>query len=615
MARETLFVLLPDGEAARGAAQRLCAAPGVQVVAHASGRPWLVGRWPTGAVRVASAGRVRVAVAGFCPATGQELTAAAGRLRDAAELDAVARRLSGSAHLLASAGGRVRAQGTATDVRAVFHARLDGVTVAADRPDTLARLTGTGVDDEALALRLLTPQVPHPLMGRPVWRGVRQVPAGWYLLMEHDGTARTVRWWSPPEPGVPLDEGAAAVRGALRAAVHSRVRAAASRISTDLSGGMDSGMVTHLAASLAPDLVTVRTPQLDTGGDDAAWAARVTGRLPDAEHLLLEYERAPTMFAGLDDGTRLALGSEPPFWTRSGARLADVAERVGARGSRLHLCGHGGDEVFHPPAACLHTLLRRRPWTGARYVRGRRSLSHWPLGPTVRGLADSRSFPAWLASLGGTLRDPPPSQFAPHLGWTPPLRMPPWATAEAVATVREVLGQAAHAEPRPLGRDRAAHSTVEAIQRGGAMVRYAAGLMAAHGVDLAAPYLDDRVVEAALAVRLHERATPHRYKPLLAQAMRGLVPGDLLGRATKGHYGEDAFDGLRRHRTTLLGLFDGSLLARRGLIDDTAARARLHAGHAFTQPLQALEPTLACEVWLRTLPEGDRPPLIAEGAP
>ncbi|WP_320777428.1 asparagine synthase C-terminal domain-containing protein, partial [Streptomyces sp. CRN 30] len=561
-----------------------------------------------------AAGRARVAVAGFCPATGGELTAAADRLRSLADLGAVARRLDGSAHLLASVGGRVRAQGTASGVRAVFHTRLAGVTVASDRPDTLARLTGAGVDDEALALRLLTPGVPHPLRDRPVWRGVHQVPAGRCLLINDDGAERTATWWSPPEPAVPLREGAPAVREALTAAVRDRVRTAGQVVSTDLSGGMGSGAVAHLAAGAGPRLVTVRTPRLDTAGDDAEWALRTTARLPDAEHLAPEYEGAPTMFAGLDAGHGPVLAAEPPFRVRAGARLTDTAERVAARGSRLHLCGHGGDEVFHAAAVSVHSLLRCRPWAGARLLRERRSPGRWPLAPTVRGLADSRSFSAWLIAAGGQLRDPFPSPFTPHLGWTAPLRMPAWASPDAVAVVRDALRQAAHEWPFPLGHGRAAHVTLEAVHRAGAMVRYAAGLTAAHGVELAAPYLDDRVVEAALAVRLHERARSHRRRPLLAEAVHGLVPEDLLRRSRAGDHGEDVFDGLHRHRAGLLRLFGDSLLAGRGLVDEAAVRAVL-ADHVFALPLRSLEPTLGCEVWLRALPAHAPQRASTEGAP
>ncbi|WP_242645747.1 asparagine synthase-related protein [Streptomyces triculaminicus] len=129
--------------------------------------------------------------------------------------------------------------------------------------------------------------------------------------------------------------------------------------------------------------------------------------------------------------------------------------------------------------------------------------------------------------------------------------------------------------------------------------------MAAHGVDLAAPFLDDRVIEAALAVRPCERAAPPgRGKPLLAAAVRDLVPDDILGRTPGGHYGEDVMDGMRRHRRALLELFDGSELGRMGLVDDAAVRAALRTTPVTVAPLLALEPTLACEAWLRTLAAG-----------
>ncbi|GAA0490048.1 asparagine synthase-related protein [Streptomyces sp. NPDC046215] len=596
------FIVLPDGDALPAAVRAWCARPGVQVIPHASGRPWLVGDWAPGAVRVTGDGRTRVAVAGFCPVTADRLRRAARRTRGIAGLDRVAAQLPGSAHLLASADGRVRVQGTASGVRAVFHTRVGGVTVAADRPDTLARLAGADLDERALALRLLTPAVPYPLHERPVWRGVHAVPPGCCLLLEPDGTARTVTWWTPPRPVLSLAEGAPAAREAVAEAVGARVAAQAEgAVSADLSGGMDSGVVAHLAAARTT-LTTLHIPQLDPAGDDAPWAARIAGRLPAAGPLRLEYATTPTMFAGLAQGAPgLTLPAEPPYWVRAGARFAEITRRVAAHGSRLHLSGHGGDELFHTPPPHLHSLARSRPWAAARCVSGRRALAHWPLGATWRALADSRDLPSWLARSAVQLKAAPPSQFHPQLGWTPALRMPLWTTPAAVQTVRDLLVEAARERPEPLAPGRGPHTVVNNIRFAGSMIRYAERLMAAEGVRLAAPYLDDRVIEAALAVRAHERGTPRRYKPLLAEAMRGLVPDDILGRRTKGDYSEDTFDGLRRHRATLLELFDGSELARLGLIDDRAVRATLRTTHSTVLPILALEPTLACEVWLRSL--------------
>ena len=92
------------------------------------------------------------------------------------------------------------------------------------------------------------------------------------------------------------------------------------------------------------------------------------------------------------------------------------------------------------------------------------------------------------------------------------------------------------------------------------------------GVTLATPYYDDRVIEAGLAVRPEERITPWRYKPLIVEAMRGIVPDESLGRQTKANGTCDEDPGLRRHRDELLALWDDSRLGRLGLVDAAALR-------------------------------------------
>ncbi|MEU9780312.1 asparagine synthase-related protein [Streptomyces phaeochromogenes] len=137
------------------------------------------------------------------------------------------------------------------------------------------------------------------------------------------------------------------------------------------------------------------------------------------------------------------------------------------------------------------------------------------------------------------------------------------------------------------------------------------------GLGQAAPYLDDQVVEAALAIRVAERSTPGRYKPVLAEAVRDIVPDDVLRRQTKGEYSTDFHVGLRHNRAALVEIFDGSRLARAGLIDDAAVRASLLGVHPTPEGLRSLSSSLGSELWLRVRPERTRPPstAITEGAP
>ena len=109
------------------------------------------------------------------------------------------------------------------------------------------------------------------------------------------------------------------------------------------------------------------------------------------------------------------------------------------------------------------------------------------------------------------------------------------------------------------------------------------------------------MIEAGLAVRPQERITPWRYKPLILEAMRGVVPDESLARQTKANGSGDSDPGLRRHREELLALWEDSRLGRLGLADATALRELCTGPLPPEWELGGLDQTVACELWLRSL--------------
>ncbi|MER7001084.1 asparagine synthase-related protein [Streptomyces sp. NPDC000410] len=627
MSGDVWFTILPDGESGVAAA-RLLRPWATETIPHHSGRPWLLGSWPDGLVTVGAAGARRVAVIGRCPVTVEALSARAGRLRDIGDVERIAHGLTGSFHLLASVDGSVRARGSASGVRRLFHARVGGVSVAADRSDRLAAVTGAAPDERILAAHLLASPLPYPLDDRCVWQGVRALPSFDCLLIDADGRARTQRWWTPPEPERAWREGVPAVRAALTAAVGA-CTAGGGTVSADLSGGLDSTSLCFLAAReqertrpAGARLVTLRWQSLDPENDDAAWAARAAARLPGSEHVTPARDQWPLWYSDLRALTGDAVPTdEPGPWVRDGARMAALCRLMTGRGSRLHLMGGGGDELFSTFPPHLHDYVRRHPLAAYARIRTQRASQHWPLGPLLRQLADRRTFGQWLAAWAQGLTAPqPPSpalvRGAPSTAWGVDLRMPPWATRDAALAVQSLLREAAETA-EPLALQRGQHTALACVRTGGRGLRQLDQVTSRSGLGQAAPYLDDQVIEAALAIRVAERSTPGRYKPVLAEAMRGIVPDDVLRRQTKGEYSTDFHAALRHNRAALAELFDGSRLARAGLIDDAAVRASLLGVHPTPEGLRSLSSSLGSEIWLRARPARTRPPTtaITEGAP
>jgi asparagine synthase (glutamine-hydrolysing) len=126
-----------------------------------------------------------------------------------------------------------------------------------------------------------------------------------------------------------------------------------------------------------------------------------------------------------------------------------------------------------------------------------------------------------------------------------------------------------------------------------------------HGIELAAPFLDNEVIRACLAVPAEQRGAPDRYKPLLAEAFTGtgVVPEFVLERSTKGGFDAVAFHGLREHAPVLRELLGASSrLAELGLLTPQPVMEMMErAGTGRGTAMGALHLVVAAEVWLRQL--------------
>ncbi|MGH3748273.1 MAG: asparagine synthase-related protein, partial [Micromonosporaceae bacterium] len=290
-------------------------------------------------------------------------------------------------------------------------------------------------------------------------------------------------------------------------------------------------------------------------------------------------------------------GDHPLGGLLSLATLRHTGELLASRGSRWHLAGYGGDETVGVSRAYLRDLLGSRPGLVFRHLRTHRVLRRWSWRETLRALADSRSFSRWTADTATALRDRQLPGFGPQFGWGAAVKLPPWSTPLAADLVRERLLAASAAAP--LANQRAQHRAVTAVRAAAHNVRQLAGVLEHAGVSLATPYLDDAVIDAAFAADLAERGDPTRYKPLLAEAMRPILPAEVRDRHTKGFFAAEGIDGLRRHRTLLVELCADLRLAQLGLVNAEALRAALLGPDPSGQTSMAVERTIATELWLR----------------
>lgn len=604
------FVVVPDAaSASRVVAALRARCPGLRDVPHASGRPWIVGEWADEDIAVGRAGGRALAVIGEHAASAASLSALARRVHTLADVDGVSGELPGSVHLVASVAGAARVQGTVSGLRRVYGCRVGGVPVAADQAGVLAQVLRAPVDAGRVAARLVFPAAPWPLSWDAMWKGVDAVPPGHCLMVDPRGGSRTARWWSPPAAEVPGPEGAEALREALREAVRVRLAGGGGGPVVSHLSGLDSSSVCSLAVREGAEVVALTASQPDPMDDDVAWAGRTAAGLRESGHGLrhdvVPADECPLVYDGML-GVREAFDEPFPF-THNHRRFVHLLERGLGHGARVQLMGAGGDELVTPGFPWLAALLRESPRLGLRRVRAVAGRQRRPLLGTLHGLLRHRSHAAWLLAQAERLAAPAvvPAAPEPGLGWGVLAVLPPWVTAGAREAVVEQLRRAAvdagNAEDAEgLAAERGMHHDLSLLHAGAQAMRGYQQIGARLGARMAAPFHDDRVVDAALSVRIADRLDPARYKPLLVEAMRGIVPDVTLGRVTKSDTTATAVLGGRAHRDQITGLVAESRVARLGLVDEEALRHHCHGPLDVMTPALRVEPFLGAESWLRT---------------
>ncbi|WP_413757337.1 asparagine synthase-related protein [Streptomyces sp. MMBL 11-3] len=586
------FVVVPDRELPPGPLTRLMSRAG-RVVRYPSGRPWLLGDWAPERMVVASAGGRLLAVAGTSSVTAPDLQARLKGVSAVADVEGALRGVHGSFHVVASLEGRGYVRGSASGACRVHRAVVDGVTVCADRARTLAWLTGAEPDTAQLAARLAS-CLPHPLAGAAMWSGVETVPPGHALHLGPGGGCRTVAWWRAPEAGLPLAEAALALREALSDAVALRVRPG-QVLAADLSGGMDSTSLCFLAAEAGASLVTATLHWEAPGNEDRDYARYAADRLPGAESLVFPSAGLPPCFAGLE--RRRDPQEEPSPALRDREIQQHLTRALRARGATLRLTGHGGDHAVVPPASYIHALLRRSPARALRHTAGFRAQRRWPLGATARVLLRDGSYPHWLTTASGGLREAAVPLPACET-WGPRPALPPWASTRAADQFAALLRSAA-GRTVPLAADFSRHAWIHQMREAGRIAGLIDDDTTAGGLPADSPFCDDTVLDACLSVRSDQAGHPWSYKPLLAAAMEGLVPGHLLRRTTKDHCDVEWYRGIREHRRQLAEWAGASHLVAAGVAEEDGLRRALLSPGLQTGGGAELENTLGVEAWLR----------------
>lgn len=420
--------------------------------------------------------------------------------------------------------------------------------------------SGYALDPEyGLRFVLATPSLQYSLERTPLAGVTRLLPGHLAVLSARGRTTRalvTRRYGYLFDRRQTLAEAGRIARDAIIEAVEDRLaRAPSGDVCCELSGGLDSSFVACLVAQRMPRVraYMFARPELPSYRKGETYARSVADRYGIALDVL-----APKDIPIPDLATQQVYGDEPTDFFWYGHMFERAAASLLPRGSRV-FTGFGADQLFMRTSRIFPKLLRRGALADVRRgVRGFARVSQRSQASLFFQTALSalpRDVYFRLASPFAGRAYNPLSVGDVNLDWE--LRKPeiPWLrTASPLGdVVARIDVERREADERLVG-DEVVFDDLGYFA-GGRMV--AGPWFDPKGIDEASPFCDlgltDTVYGAISAHLVHDFDA--RYKEVLREAMRDIVPEDLRGR-TSDTFAFDAFrnDFFAQNRDTLEGL-------------------------------------------------------------
>lgn len=371
------------------------------------------------------------------------------------------------------------------------------------------------VDPVSVTAYLTHGYVPAPAT---LFRGVNKLPPGSLLRADADGSISVRRYWTPAAADLPSGD-SDAVRRHLRDLLADSVRL---QLRSDvpvgalLSGGIDSGLLVALAAQALEGPLNTYTVRFAGAAYDESPLARKVAERYGTRHTELSLS--------VDEAARhlpaLAWYCDEPLF--DAALLPNhLITQMLSREMRVVLNGTGGDELFAGYGRYFQLPVERRYLTLPRWLRQR---------VVEPGVATFDPMLAWRLARAEKFTGDPGGYLNDHTTLFPP----------------PMLRLIGHGAPSVPPVQRAAFARFAGERQSAVLAADLESYLAddllllldrttmAHSVEGRVPFLDHRLVEAALAVPETMRTPGGRQKALERDLAADLLPSEILTAPKQG---------------------------------------------------------------------------------
>lgn len=461
----------------------------------------------------------------------------------------------------------------------------------------LQRYSGAQLEESRLASALCS-NLPAPLRQQPFWQGIRVVPPGHALTLVN-GCVKLRPLWKPLDAGNLTRKDAGVLLHDSLIQIIQGLSNKSLPMSCDLSGGMDSTSLAYLLNSLSDNPIFYHSSTADPYNQDKLYAARAAEELGGTFRELAPFSETMSAYNTHPEDFPSDSEDGPWEWSSNAKHLQRLLKDARDSGARIHLTGLGGDELFSPlPVLALAlrsygqfqralkatiTTARMQKWNVLSGLRAAYSRETWQT--EVRRRSKRISLPV----------EGPEDAFS----WVPGFGLSPFASQKSFELVSHQVECLFGQTSGPQFKDKFHHQMSEAIMFQGEVLRQMNQAFAKQGIQICAPFLDDRVLSLVMGIHPQLWAGNVQAKPLLLAAMKEVAPYWLFERRDKGEYSWDLFAEYKRRRIELKDFLLDGYLAGNCFIDSDKVVAALDSPTLGTERLFNLERIVNIERWAR----------------
>ncbi len=457
------------------------------------------------------------------------------------------------------------------------------------------------LDDAALRDHLTYLWAPAP---RTIMRSVRKLQPGYAIWVRNGRIVRHWQWDTPPAHVLPqaMDDSTAVqvVRETLQRAVERQLVSDVP-VGAFLSGGLDSGAVAACAQRVlrrngSGESLHCFTIALDA---DEQRAEGMVSDLPYARqvarHLGVILHEVHASAALADEIPQMVWQLDEPLADPAPLNVLAIARLARQQGIPVLLSGAGGDDLFtgyrrHQLWMVEQRLSYLPPWVRAMVARAARRL------PT------SRVFTRRLRKGLGQLDLEGNARIASLFEWLEPVWVDRILAPDVLAASRHtnpLLESLGALPPSVPGLNRMLHLECQHFLADHNLT-YTDKMSMASGVEVRVPLLDQELVRVAFSLPLGVKQRGMQGKWVLKEAMRGILPENVIDRPKTG-FGLPLRAWMRGPLRPLVhDTLAPEAIKRRGIFD-AAAVGQLLQGHdrGMVDGAYALFSLMCIELWCR----------------